>query len=326
MDALARARRLADEVLFPAALATDESDVVPVELLDRLAAAGLYGLAAPVEAGGLAADFATTCAVVEALAGGCLTTAFVWAQHLGAVHAVATSDRAELRAAWLEPLARGEARSGLALGGTAPRPTLHARRDGDAWRLDGDSPWVSGWGRIDVLHAAARDEHGAVIWFLVDAREAPGLSVERIRLAALNATATVRARFEGLLVDDARVTASYPFVGGPTPYEVLRIHASFALGVANRCLALIGPSPLAEELASVRAALDAADTETVAAPRAAAAELAVRAAAALAVTRGARSVVRSDQAQRLAREALFVLVYALQPPVRSALLGLLRAD
>jgi len=32
------AERLADELLFPAALATDRSDVVPVELLDALAA------------------------------------------------------------------------------------------------------------------------------------------------------------------------------------------------------------------------------------------------------------------------------------------------
>ena len=41
------AQDIADEVLFPAALATEASDVVPRELLDTLAAAGLYGLPAP---------------------------------------------------------------------------------------------------------------------------------------------------------------------------------------------------------------------------------------------------------------------------------------
>ena len=41
MDILGTAQRLADDVLFPAALATDAADVVPVELLDALADAGL---------------------------------------------------------------------------------------------------------------------------------------------------------------------------------------------------------------------------------------------------------------------------------------------
>src|SRR5436190_16514440 len=67
MDYIETASRLADEVLFPAALATDAADAVPMELLDALADAGLYGA-------GVAADFGTVCAVQEALAGGCLTT------------------------------------------------------------------------------------------------------------------------------------------------------------------------------------------------------------------------------------------------------------
>src|SRR4051794_6538521 len=101
------AQRLADDVLFPAALATDAADAVPVELLDALAAAGLYGLSAR-------ADFETACAAVEALASGCLTTTFVWVQHLGAVRAAAASENAAVRA-WVEALCSGERRAGLAL-------------------------------------------------------------------------------------------------------------------------------------------------------------------------------------------------------------------
>ena len=72
MDVVERARQIADEVLFPAALATDAADVVPLGILDALADAGLYGSALDV-------DFPTVCAVQEALASGCLTTAFLWA-------------------------------------------------------------------------------------------------------------------------------------------------------------------------------------------------------------------------------------------------------
>ena len=89
LDVVREAQRIADEVLFPNAVATDRAGVLPRENLDALAAAGLYGLAGPPWAGGLDADFATVCEVTEIVCGGCLTTGFVWTQHHGAVRAVA---------------------------------------------------------------------------------------------------------------------------------------------------------------------------------------------------------------------------------------------
>jgi hypothetical protein len=50
----------------------------------------------------------------------------------------------------------------------------------------------------------------------------------------------------------------------------------------------------------------------------------VRAAAALAVGTGSRSLLLSSHAQRLAREALFTLVYALRPESREAASALLQ--
>lgn len=316
MDPVATAQALADDLLFPAALETDAADAVPVRLLDALAEAGFYGLA-------LDADFGTVCAVQEALASGCLTTTFVWAQHLGLVHALATREPDELRRHWLEPLARGKVRAGLALGGALPQPALQARRADGGWLLDGVSPFLSGWGLIDVVHTAARvgDE---ILWSIVDARESEALQVERLRLAALDATVTVRASFAGLYVPDELVTARHP-AGGPTPPEVLRLHAAFALGVASRCCRLLGPSALDGELTTLREELNRLGPGTAAA-RAAAGELALRAAAALAAASGSRSLLVADQAQRLAREALFTLVYALRPESRAALLARLSAD
>jgi len=65
------ARRVAEEVLFPAAIAVDRADAVPVAHLGALAEAGLYGVAGPVEAGGADLGLPAFCSVVEALAGGC---------------------------------------------------------------------------------------------------------------------------------------------------------------------------------------------------------------------------------------------------------------
>lgn len=310
------AQGIADEVLFPAALATDASDVVPRDLLDTLASAGLYGV-------GLETDFRTVCAVQEALAGGCLTTAFIWAQHLGLVHELAAAGDTAARATWLGPLAAGEIRAGLGLGGALPKPTLHVHRAGQDWLLDGVSPFVSGWGRIDVIHVAARGPDDEVVWLIVDAAEGPSLQTERLALAALNATATVRVTFSKLPVSADRVTGQHPAGGGTAP-EVLRLHAALALGVAGRCCRLLGRTSLDDELAGLRARLDQLGPGTAEA-RADAGQLAMRAAAALMTSEGSRSLLVADQAQRLMREAMFTLVYALRPASKAAVLASLGA-
>ena len=323
MEIVQTAQRIADEVLFPAALATDAGDLVPRELLDVLAAAGLYGLAAPARPAGLDADFGAVCAVQEALASGCLPTAFVWTQHLGLVRALAAGRDPDLTARWLAPLARGEVRAGVALGGARPEPTLRAWPDGPGWRLDGTSPFVSGWGRIDVVHAAARAADGDIVWLLVDAADGPSVArradragrPERDRHGADHLRPAARGRRPG--------DRQAPGRGG-TPPEVLRMHAALALGVAARCARLLGPGALDAELAALRAELDQLGPGTAAA-RAAAGELALRAAATVMTTEGSRSLLVADHGQLLARDALFTLVYALRPESRSALLATLTA-
>ena len=177
-----------------------------------------------------------------------------------------------------------------------------------------------------IAHTAARTEDGRVVWALVDAQEGSSLAVERLRLVALNATATVRARFDAHPVPQERVTSVSQHHEGPTPPPVLRIHASLALGVASRCCRLLGPTALDDELLRCRAELDRLDADTIEAARAAAGELAFRAAAALAVHAGSRSLLLDQHAQRLVREALFALVYALRPGSRNALLARLGAS
>lgn len=323
---MSAAQRLADGVLFPGALEADSADTLPRDRLDALAEAGFYGLAGPTWAGGMDADLPTICAVVEVLASGCLTTTFVWAQHVTTVFVVAASASPHMRR-WVQPLCRGECRAGLALAGALPGPApLRAARASGGWSLTGASPWVSGWGRIDVLHTAALAEDGSTVWLLVDAREGPGLRVERPALVALNATATVNAHFNEHFVPHDRTTVVVPPEDSSTPAPAtLRKHAAFALGVARRCCSLHGPSPLDAELSRCRATLESADADTMPAARAASSELALRSAAALMNAVGSRSLLLDRHPQRLAREALFVSVFASRSPVREAFLDRLGA-
>jgi alkylation response protein AidB-like acyl-CoA dehydrogenase len=328
-ETLAAARRIAEEVLLPAAAGTDAADMVPQSNLDALAAAGLYGIAGPgpdgAPDGGPALPPAAAALVAEALAGGCLTTTFVWMQHHTAVRAVAGAAPA-LRERWLARLCAGRVRAGIALGGLlGAEPLLRARPDGDGWLLDGESPWVTGWGRVDVLLTAAR--HGdQVVWSLLDAAPAPGLDAQPLRLVAVNASGTVTLRLSGYRVPPERVVGLEPHAQVMARDAArLRLNGSLALGVAARCCALLGPSPLDAALTAARAALRTVPDHELPAARAGASALAARAATALVAATGSRAVLTGQHAERLARESLFLLVFGSRPAIREALLHRLGA-
>jgi alkylation response protein AidB-like acyl-CoA dehydrogenase len=325
-QAVAAARRLADEVLFPDAMRVDRLDVLPVAHLDALASEGLWGTAAPREVGGLDLSLPEVAAVAEEIAGGCLATAFVWIQHLRLLITLAYGGApAALRDRWLEPACRGSLRGGIALTGQLPGPPLlRAEPVADGWRLDGASPWVTGWGLIDVVVVVARGPDDTVVTVIMDAAAQPGLTVSRQRLSAVDASVTVRLGFDGVLIPADRFISQAPFdpAAGVQP-EGLRVNGSLALGLAGRSCRLIGPSPLDDELAACRDRLDdaiAGGTAAMVQARAGAAELAVRATAALAVCDGSKSIAVDQHAQRLAREAVFLLVFGSRPAIKQALL------
>ena len=318
-EILLRAAQLADEDLFPGALETDASRVVPLDRLDALAAAGFYGMFGPAEAGGLEADRLTGAEVTEILAGACLTTTFVWTQHHSAVVAVANCESEDLRSEWLAPLCSGERRAGVAFAGLRRPgpPILTARRCADGFVLNGSAPWVSGWDRIDVVHTAARDEGGNVVWLLVDALASSSLEPVRLELAAVNASSTVSIGFHDHLVPEERLTLVEPFLAWEERDAAgLWRNGSFAIGLARRCSLLMGSDLIEDEIAACRRLLLNSVPQSVVEARVRACELAVRAASALVAAGGGRSVLASEHAQRLAREAMFLLVLGQTPGMR----------
>ncbi len=328
---LAATRRLADEVLFPDAMRVDGLDALPAAHLDALAAAGLYGAPVPREAGGLGLDLGGICAVAEELASGCLATAFVWIQNRGLVTTLAAEGTpGVLRDQWLGSICQGKVRGGITTAGLIPGPPLlRAEPAEGGWRLAGEAPWVTGWGLVDLLLLTARGPAETAVTLIVDAAPQPGLAASRQRLSAVNASATVRLRFDDVMVPAERFVSQAPFdPAASLRPDRLRVDGSLALGVTGRCCRLLGPGPLDDELATHRERLDdalSADVTAMAQARAAASELAVRAAAALAVAHGSKSITADAQAQRLAREAVFLLVFGLRPAIKSALLRQLGA-
>jgi alkylation response protein AidB-like acyl-CoA dehydrogenase len=319
-------RELAARFLADAAT-VDATGVLPAAHLSGLASAGFYGIFAPAEAGGLGLSYPDVCSVVEELASGCLASTFVWIQHFGPLRALLDPGTPEaLRSALLPGAINGEVRGGVALAGLLPGPPrLSAVPAPGGWRLEGTAPWVSGWGHVSVLLVAARGpDESSVVRFLIDAVPQPGLDAQPLRLVAADASATVKLTFSGLMVPADRCMGQQPFDPVRQQAEGLRSNGSLALGVTRRCCALLGPSALDGELDRCRAELDAADTGAMPHARAHASELAVRAAHVLAVSRGSRSALAGDDADRLTREAALLLVFASRPAIKQDLLTRLR--
>ena len=322
-DVIALASRLADELLFPAALATDAAERVPETHLEALAAAGLFGLRGPHSAGGLDLDQAPFSDVVELLASGCLATTFVWLQHHSAVQALAQSDNRRLAGAWLPALCAGQRRAGLALqAALRPGPALlEAAAVPGGYLLQGSVPWVTGWGLIHTLYGIARSTDPHSVTFLIDANQSQTLKASAQRLVATNASASVTLHLERHFVPHEHVVSVQPYVPPPPHDGGGRSNGSLALGVARRACRLIGETPLWAELDARRQELDRANESNLAKARARAVELALRASAAAVVRGGSRSIGSDAHAQRLAREALFLLVFGSRPAIRSQLLA-----
>jgi len=342
-DWRARALRIADDLLFPACAAVDGADLVPRAQLDALAGDGFYGIAAPVAEGGVgpenrppdgAADgdpdedvdgIAVLSDVVAALAGGCLATTFVWLQHLGPVMAVAASPVPGITRTWLGPLARGERRAGVALAGIRPGPAqVRVEQVDGGYLVRGETAWVTGWGLIDTLHLAARDGSEVVHFLLLDAIASPTLRVGRTTLMAAQASGTVTVRFDDHFVPADRLTRTQPLAewAGSDAFGS-SLNGFLALGVARRAARLLDTDRWDDDIARCRTALLTAAPTGIPAARARASRLAVRIATALMVRTGSRAVLAGDHAQRLYREAGFLLVFGSRPAIRDELLGLL---
>ena len=323
-DLPGRAQRLADDVLFPRALATDRAALLDADLLDAVADAGLYAMSAPGEFGGAGADPAELGAVTEAFASGCLTTTFVWAQHQST--AVAACDpTSAVHPTWGRLLASGRAKAGIAFAHLRrpgpPAVTATPVSDGMGWLLDGRAPWVTGWGRVDVVNVAARYDD-TIVWALIDAVANESVVARPLPLAAVNASGTVELELRRHCVPPERIVKVEPLAEWlARDVMSMRMSGSLSLGLARRCDTLLPAPVLGPRIAAVRRQLDdAAAVDHPAAlsiARAAATALALDAAALAMIERGGAAIIRDEHAQRLGREALFLLVQAQTPAIRA---------
>ena len=331
---MAAARRVADELLAPAAEDTDRSAIVPRSHIEALAAAGLCGLFCPP-----AVPLAAGREIFEILAGACGVTFFVWVQHHAPVRMLAATPTETLRHRYLDDLCTGRLLGGVAfayLRRPGP-PAVVARRTAGGFRIDGEAPWVTSWGLAGLYSVAARSDD-QVVYFVVEGAPVPAVRPSApLALAAMGASSTVRLTFDGLVVPDDDVLTVMAFDEWQSRDQVATAQPNpAAFGIAATCVRLLADNDedaaqaLGAEIDDCRTrsyALadahrsDPAHLAAMVASRAESLELGVRAATALVASVGGRAMASGHPAQRLLREAVFFTIQAQTPALRRATLA-----
>ncbi|MET7482201.1 acyl-CoA dehydrogenase family protein [Streptomyces sp. NPDC005538] len=316
-----RARRLADDLLAPHAEQVDQEGV-PASHIEAIKRSGLLGVSAPVAYGGSAAPGAVARQTAEILAGACCSTWFVQTQHHTPVMTLAKSEL-PVRERLLGPLSRGELMSGVAYAHLRAYPRIPVRvtRERGGRRFDGTVPWYTGWGLNDVMLLAGVTDADEALFAFTEAREQDGMRAsDPMRLAALTASRTVSLELDGLWLPEEAVVLRAPYEEWAATDRPKPTNASPAVfGVAQAALSLLDDDtsgPLRTRLDEVRRqaytlAEHPVPHEYLAerlALRTQAYEVLMAATTAAVVAGGGRSLSLTSRAQRLAREALFLLV------------------
>lgn len=323
----------------------DEAGGWPESLWRIVVELGAPRWSLPTEFGGAACDRPTLARRYARVAEGSLTAAFILTQHDAAVRrmvpaAIAGRGRA---AEWLARIADGKAFTtvGISQLTTSRRhgqAALVATETADGYRLDGVIPWVTAAPSASVLVTGAVLADGRQLLIALPT-DRPGLNVRpAFPLAALQASCTCEIACEGVPVTPEDLLA------GPT-LDVLATSdggstggletSALALGQTRAALvALSDQAGRRDELIEPFDALAdswrllandllaAAEGRTGAPPsariRGSANTLVLRATQAYLTARKGSGFLRTDPAQRWARQALFFLVWSCPAPVAHA--------
>ena len=179
-------REFVETRLQPREREIEERDEIPRELLDELAAMGLFGIGFPEEHGGSGFGRLGYCVAAEQLA---RANASLWNVIGGSIGLCATAIQlggsAELRARYLPALLAGRTIGAYALsepgaGSDAGALRTTARRDGDRYILDGAKTFITNApiaGLFAVFATVDRDAGSKGITAFVVERDAPGLEI-----------------------------------------------------------------------------------------------------------------------------------------------------
>ena len=243
------ARDFAREKVLPLAREIDEKGKVPPALISEMASLGFLGIYVPDAYGGAGLDALSYALVCEEINRACASTGVIMSSHLSLVVDPLLhygSDAQKER--FLRPLASGEklgcfALSEPASGSDAAAMRTSARRDGDAWVLNGTKNFITNGASADVALVFAQTDANArkrgIAAFIVE-KGTPGFSVGKLEhKLGIRGSDTAQLLFQDCRVPAANLLGE---AGGGFKIALATLDggrisiAAQAVGIARACL------------------------------------------------------------------------------------------
>ena len=243
------AREFAREKVLPRAHDIDEQGKVPPDLIREMASLGFMGIYVPESYGGAGLDALSYALVSEEINRACASTGVIMSSHVSLVvdpllhyGSDAQKDR------FLRPLASGAklgcfALSEPASGSDAAAMRTSARRDGDAWVLNGTKNFITNGASAEIALVFAQTDANArqrgIAAFVVE-KGTPGFSVGKLEhKLGIRGSDTAQ-----LIFQDCRVPATNLLgeAGGGFKIALSTLDggrisiAAQAVGIARACL------------------------------------------------------------------------------------------
>ena len=238
-------RSFVDKEVVPVAREWEQAGRYPTEIVEGMAAMGLFGITVPEEYGGLDLDPVSFALVFEELARGWMGVAGILGSHSLACRMIAMHGTEEQKQQYLPGLATGERRTGIGLTEPDAGTDLQgirttARLNGDDYVVNGTKMWITNARYADPLPVLVKTDptaspaHRGMSVLLVDA-DTPGYEVTR-DIPKLGYKGTESCE---VLLDQARVPASQ-LLGGVEGKGMQQVLSALEWGRVNIAARSVG--------------------------------------------------------------------------------------
>jgi alkylation response protein AidB-like acyl-CoA dehydrogenase len=155
-----------DEQVLPIAEQHDHDDSFPNEVVEQMKELGLFGVTIPEEYGGMGLDLTTYAMIVEELSRGWISVSGIVNTHFIGSYLLMKFGTDEQKERFLPRMATGEIRAAFSLsepglGSDVQAISTRAKREDDAWVINGQKMWVTNGLRSGVVFLLAKSDPDA---------------------------------------------------------------------------------------------------------------------------------------------------------------------
>jgi alkylation response protein AidB-like acyl-CoA dehydrogenase len=204
-------REFAEKEITPIADRIDRENKYPMDLFEKMAKQGLFGMCAEPEYGGSGLDLLSATVAAEEIAKVSMSASLLVGIQTAVTSAPITRfGTKEQKDAYLRDLATGKRIGAFCLtepvaGSDAASIEMKAVKEGDRYVLDGTKTFISQGEVADLALVFARTSGDAITAFLVDKRKSPFRVGSKIEVMGFRGTGTAELVFENCSVPKENV-------------------------------------------------------------------------------------------------------------------------